>query len=501
MKKFPLVLSCDWFSYSCYVPFAFRSLAAANEEKLCQLYRVYKWKAHEFSVCESKEFHPCFMRSVALEWKGVQVCTLFFGDKRSLKSHAGVAKVANSFLYYGDWAGVFMNALRAVGWRNIAVKRVDVCADFEYFINGRLPHQFIHDYLEEPTASRPSFIRKSSNKYVATGVRGVSHNVLQSVRWGTRESPVQVNMYNKTQELADVKCKPWILEKWKANGLHSGIDEHGKMHWIWRVEFSINASQLAIRTKDRSRVLNISLNDVASQAALANLFEILAPNYFQFYYVTLDDVRRKAKVRDLQEVQLFDLGAIPCNLTTMTLARKIGCGRTEKLLLRVLGDVAAAGGVSEDVRDAILKTKSYLAELACEKDRVDAVSSEEVLSAFIYELTTPRTQKLSKMSRAIAAHNAKRFAKLLLCNNSTKFADYSWACDALQSDIDLLRDKILSVLQEAPDEAFECWLEEEIDQEAIAQLNAHSDEIDWDSFDPNKLPPIDCEETKDMHIL
>ena len=491
MKKFPVILSCDWFSYSCYVPYCFRSLVRGKADEVHKLYKVYKLGSYEFEIKESKEFHPCFMFSVMIEWHAQEVCTLMFGDKRSSASHAGVAKVANSFLYYGDWAKVFLKALRAVGWRHTAIKRVDVCADFEFFMNGRKPLQFIHDYLSKPTDTRPSFIRKSSNKYVATGVRSVAANIVQSVRWGTRESPVQVNLYNKTQELADVKMKPWIVAKWNANGLTSGIDQHGKAHWVWRVEFSINASQLALRFKDKSKVFDISLNDVADQASLANLFQVLVPNYFQFYFLTPANVRDKAKVRDLAPVDLFDLSDCHKNVTTMTLARAIGSGRTERLLAKRLIELRGSSKLSEEQRQAVLPVIDLLLNRAASLDSVDYSDGEDVIANIIYELTTPDTQKLSKMSRTIAAHNAKRFARLLRCGNSHEFADYAWACEALQLDLDALRHKISQVLQQAPDEAYECWVDEDIDLdiiqcEAEALPDMHAQNLQ--PFDPDSLP-------------
>lgn len=491
MKNYPYVLSCDWFSYSCYVPPYFVSVVRGKQDAVCKLYKVYKLAADEFEIKESKEFHPCFSYSVLVEWRGQEVCTLMFGDKRSPASHAGVAKVANSFLYYGSWASVFLRALKAVGWRHTAVKRVDVCCDFELFANGRKPLQFVHDYLAKPTDSRPSFIRKSSNKYVATGVRSVAANIVQSVRWGTRESPVQVNLYNKTQELTDVKCKPWILEKWAANGIKSGLDDHGRMHWIWRVEFSINAAQLALRFKDKSKVFDISLTDVADQASLANLFEVLLPNYFQFYFLTPHNVRTGSKVRDLTPVELFHTDGVPANVTTMTLARSVGSGRTERLLARRLIELRGSSKLTPEQRTAVAPIIDLLINRAASKDSVNVSDGEDVLANFIYELTTPESSRLSKMSRAIASHHAKRFARLLRCGNSSEFADFAWACDALQLDIDELRHKMVSVLKQAPDEAYECWVDEDIDLDIIqseAELLPDPAKQNFQQFDPETLP-------------
>lgn len=493
MKKYPIVLSCDWFSYSCYVPYCFLHWARDKDESYPKLYRTYKVGSYEFQIVKAKEFHPCFIFSVVLEWRGQEVCTLMFGDKRNDASHAGIAKVANSFLYYGDWARIFLLALKSVGWRHTAVKRVDVCADFEYFVNGRKPLQFIHDYLSKPTDTRPSFIRKSSNKYVATGVRSVAANIVQSVRWGTRESPVQVNLYNKTQELADVKMKPWIIGKWNVNGLTSGIDEHGKAHWVWRVEFSINASQLALRFKDKTKVFDISLNDVADQASLANLFQVLVPNYFQFYFLTPANVRAQAKVRDLTPVDLFDLSQSHKCVTTMTLARTVGSGRTEALLAKRLIELRGSSKLTDAQREAVAPVIDLLLNRAASLNSVDYSDGEDILANMIYELTTPDTPKLSKMSRAIAAHNAKRFARLLRCGHSHEFADYAWACEALQLDLDELRHKMSQVLQQAPDEAYECWLEEDIDLEYLQQMDYEASEVESnreECFNPNNLPPL-----------
>lgn len=494
MRTYPYVLSCDWFSFSCYVPTYFISVVRGREDGLCKLYKVYKLKAEEFTIKESKEFHPCFSYSVMVEWRAQEVCTLMFGDKRNPASHAGVAKVANSMLYYGDWVNVFLNSLKAVGWRHQNIKRVDICCDFELFANGRKPLQFVHDYLSKPTDSRPSFIRKSSNKYVATGVRSVAANIVQSVRWGTRESPVQVNLYNKTQELTDVKCKPWILEKWAANGIKSGLDDNGRMHWIWRLEFSINATQLALRFKDKSKVFDISLNDVANQASLANIFQVLLPNYFQFYYLTPANVRAGSKIRDLEPVQLFDTDSTPANVTTMTLSRSIGSGRTERLLAKRLIELRGSTKLTPEQREAVAPVIDLLLNRAASKDSVDCSAGEDVLANFIYELTTPESSRLSKMSRRIAEHSAKRFARLLRCGNSNEFADYAWACEALQLDIDALRHKMFAVLKQAPDEAYECWIDEDIDYDVLqSELEMLPDlqPQNLQPFDPETLPKYD----------
>lgn len=444
-----IVLSCDWFSYSCYIMWSawsattLRPAADKFENMICQQ------NFGEYKAVKSVESNPLFMCSLLVKKNDMNVCHLFFGSKQDPKKRTGIAKVDNSMLYRQGWADEFTKCLRVIGWRIVATKRVDVCADFELFANGRKPLQFIKDYLHTPTTSRQSFVRKSSNQYRTNGVRSTAANIINTISWGTRDSPVQVNLYNKTQELADKTCKPWIIQKWEANGLQSGVDSFGHRHWVWRLEFSLNCQQIAFRSKNKSSVRNVSLSDVCDQAALVNTFRMLVPNYFQFYYLAPDDVAAKRKVKDLMPVDLFALNDLQLNEVPMTLNRTLATGRTERLLAKRLDTLLESSAFDTKTKEALIVAKNKFTQLAYIKDHYSVSDAEDVLAAFIYGLTTSDGQKVGKWSRELAEHHAKRFAKLLRCASSQMYADYEWACEALQDDVEHVRAMIAKTLEEA----------------------------------------------------
>jgi hypothetical protein len=136
----------------------------------------------------------------------------------------------------------------------------------------------------------------------------------ETLSWGSRDSAVQVNLYNKTLELQTKHDKPWIRAKWRSYGLPDSIEANCK-RYVWRVEFSLNPSAKFITTNPKNnekdsdrwfrRLREIQQSDVDSQRALDSMFAALLPDYFQFYYLYPDDVRAHRSVKDLTPVVLF----------------------------------------------------------------------------------------------------------------------------------------------------------------------------------------------------
>lgn len=235
------------------------------------------------------------------------VAHLFYRCKRVDNPFSCQVKVDNSRLYYPKWGESLQALIRALGWRVMRIARIDVCCDFNHFANRRLPSLFVHDYLSEPTSLRCSFIRHSSNRFRVHGVRFLNDLRYETISWGTRESAVQTNLYNKSLELIDHADKPWIRQRWTEAGLlHGEID--GKMHHVWRVEFSIDPSAVFLKPKQpRDPVRDLSLSDVCTPAALAETFQMLHPRYFRFHELSkVASHTPSIRVRDLPDVTLFD---------------------------------------------------------------------------------------------------------------------------------------------------------------------------------------------------
>ena len=489
-KSYPYVLSCDWFAYSCLCNWSqaqgFFSKKPENPGKnengfpdytsshFDYLFKevlregvnawvekrvgdVISYRHYEFRVCESLERHVNFACAVRIVYNGIDVCHLFYAEKRNPASERCIAKVANSLLYTKNWAAMFTDCLRALGWRWVGVNRVDLCCDFNYFANGRLPSLFVQDYLHQPTKNRPSFLRRGSNKWRANGERSISSNMIDTLSWGSRDSPVQVNLYNKTKELQQVHNKPWIVAKWNENGLRSGLDNTGVNHFVWRVEFSINPSSLAFRAKDHSGVFDVSLDSVATQGGLADLFATLLPRYFHFYYLPASNCPKR--VRDLSPVVLFD-NVDESAKVPMTLNRCVNSGRTERLLSKRLRQLLQGQVLTEEQFGHVQETMRVFDDLAALKATKDWVPTEDVLYHMLVGLRTWHiTQKPYKLTAEGVQRQARRLARLIMRGDITGFEKFDELNPALQDVIECMRRGFRFVYDQLPDEYYNESLE------------------------------------------
>lgn len=484
-KHYPYVLSCDWFAFSCLSTWGeAQNYAPANSEKpsftkegfpvLSESYRDYlfrpivkdgkemfvekkvgevvTYKHYEFRICENLERHPCYACSVRVCYNGGDICHLFYYDMRESASHKCLAKVSNSLLYTYNWAGVFTDCLRAMGWRWVGVNRLDLCCDFNFFANGRLPALFVADYLHKPTKNRPSFIRRGSNKWRAFGERTITANMIDTLAWGKRDSPVQVNLYNKSKELLEVHSKPWIVAKWSENGLLHGKDDTGSMHYVWRVEFSINPSALAFRAKDKSKVFDVTLDSVSSQSHMQELFNTLLPRYFQFYYLPAQGC--PSRVRDLTPVVLFD-NISASSKVPMTLNRSVNSGRTERLLAKRLRLLMEGQQLTQEEFEHVQATWDLFTKIAADKERKDYAPLQEVLS---YMLLGIRTWDLKEKPYRLTAEGVQRqafrLARLIVRGDSSDLEKFDELNIALQDVLGAMRRGFSAIYDTLPDEYY-----------------------------------------------
>lgn len=299
MKNNLWLPSCDWFAVSCIA--SPHDLTALSSPSF-----VLEVGALHIDLKEPKESHPYYQRAALLRAGSYDIAHIFWECKRPEHRDSCLLKVANCRLYYAGWSDEVRAILAALRWRFHHIARVDVCVDFNFFANGRLPLSFVQDYLSRPRQSRPSFIRRGSNKFRAFGEKSTANLLYETLSWGTRDSAVQVNLYNKSIELTHTD-KPWIREKWEAVGLKDGKQSDGKIAYVWRVEFSVNPAAVGWKTLAEvdKVVREMSIEDVATQGQLATTFAALLPRYFQFYTLTPADVRARRRVRDLSPVILF----------------------------------------------------------------------------------------------------------------------------------------------------------------------------------------------------
>lgn len=354
MKHYPIAISCDWFALSCSCEGGF--IPEKKDEAVADTL-----SAARFTFDDSPEHHPYYESSCLAREGRAPIAHLFFRCKRSEHRFSCQVKVDNSRLYYARWGESLMALIRALRWRVMFVNRIDICADFNYFANGRLPLQFCRDYLAEPTKGRPSFIRHSSNKLRAQVTRGLHSLNYETLSWGTRDSAVQVNLYNKSLELEEKSDKPWIRQRWIEAGLEHG-DLSGKKMSVWRCEFSINPSALMVRDKSGNPLGSLNLNHVCSPAALIETWNVLHPRYFTFHFLTKEDsARQDVRVRDLPLVTLFERDdCVKYRVSGVQYYRK--SNRTDRLLVRRLEEQIDEDGLSAGEKASLRQVVEMLRE-------------------------------------------------------------------------------------------------------------------------------------------
>lgn len=474
MKSNLYVVSCDWFAIQCEsdwgVPTTRKAKGHASVSSAQNtphgvrnqwpgddwsqrdyLHTTYQYGTEVFTCARSVEFHPLFADSLLLQWRCRPLLHLFFTPKRAdanpLSCHA---KVANSALYSSQWPTLLRTALRAIGWRFVRITRVDICADFEFFANGRLPLTFCQDYLSKPTASRPSFLRKSSNKLRCNVTKTNRELLWETLSWGSRDSAVQVNLYNKTAELLHKADKSYIREKWASYGLPSDITKPVS-RWVWRVEFSVNPGRTFVRSAIAKRCREIQLSDVATQRALEDFFISLLPDYFQFYYLTVDDRNRGRKVKDLKPVCLFDVREMaPYKLRTYVYTRV--SGRTERLLMsRIQALIDSCECDADELRGLRLAYAKLESEFMVKHAQgVGELTPDDLLVGFLRHLSPARASSVW-LSPSQKHRELLRFVGMLSRVHDDSFDRFSAAYHDVDKLLCAMDDEIKQIADGLPD--------------------------------------------------
>lgn len=385
------IVSCDWLGLSCESPANFA---------LPELDSEFVWHAERFAVRPAVEVNPYYSFSRCIYWHGEQALHFFACPRHPDANPRDCSvKVANRLLYCSRWVDVLRMFLSATGLRINHLQRIDICADFNEFAGGRKPAQFIRDYFSKPRTSRPSFIRRGSNKFRTYGQKKLGLLDFQTLSFGTRDSPVQVNLYNKSEELK-AKDKPYIRDLWQANGLNPDT--------VWRVEFSLNPQGMMLHKLTADYITEVTFEDAGVYSRLSALFTTFAERYFCFYYVSKEDEVKRTKVEKLPRVKLFDY-ELPSDYVPMSLCRKANTGEKERraanLLAHELNYSPLTPAQQETLRGALgyLNTK-YHTQTAVTRNEADCL---------LYELANGFAELPKVYSEKAKVHRVNRWLQAL----------------------------------------------------------------------------------------
>lgn len=269
---------------------------------------------------------------------------------KNKNSHGCAIKMANPTLYTRGWYDMLMDIASAMMWTVHNITRVDLAADFNYFLNGLHPETFIRKYTYK---GGDGYIRVGGNKWAMNGEREIIRSNLNNIRWGSRQSGVSVYLYNKSLELKQKKDKPWIRYSWKE----AGLDESK----VWRVEFSINNQGCDMKDVTNGLLHTLFVDDLNIQGSIRQYWCVFAQKYFRFKVVRRGGARRK---KDMPDVDLLPLDE-DLHLKPMTPTRLKECGKTDKVLMNYLEKMQEfiSAGESEDkygILESIANVRSYL---------------------------------------------------------------------------------------------------------------------------------------------
>ena len=479
MKTYPIVVSCDWFAYSCSTEGGvLPELEVRIDDSI---------SARSFHFVESQEHHPFYECSCLAKEGNAPVAHLFYRCKRSDHPFSAQIKVDNSRLYYSHWADSLHALLRALHWRVMFVNRIDICADFNYFANGRLPLSFAQDYLSKPYKGHPSFIRHSSNKLRTVVTRSLHSLRYETLSWGTRDSAVQTNLYNKSLELEEKCDKPWIRQRWIENGLLHGEIE-GKRFDVWRVEFSINPSALMVQNaKTGDAVGQLNINNVCDPAALIETWELLHPRYFTFHFLTKEAADNpEVRVRDLPIVTLFERHNC-CKYKVKGVQYFRKSTRTDKLLIRRLLDSIESDQLDSNERKAFAAVVDHLLRLYWQKsERLSKLNlAEDTLTLYLqgcFAQISPSLQEATATHSATTRRRARMWARMLQGAHDTDFDRFSDALRQLEelsgttAFEDCMRYANYVCGTTLPDDGISEWVDDEILREAYCMPSLNPQE-------------------------
>lgn len=299
-------------------------------------------------------------------------------DERHRKD-GGAIKLNNAVLYVADWYFILTDILATLQWSPLNITRVDLCADFNYFMGGLAPDTFLRKYVCKTAAS---YLRVGSNKFCVYGIKDMRCTVYDSIRWGSRQSGVSVYMYNKSKELREVKDKPWIREHWQQAQLSSTRD-------VWRVEISISSEALGLKDLYHNLVHNLFIDELMTPDLCRDIFKVYAAKHFRF----LKTDRQAKRKRDLKPVELLDLSS-HSNMMPVGLKESHDTGRMERIVsnkLQNLYKYVADRDFSDKYQmlDAINKTMclynmhhNIKAEVSASYDALEQHVSDVVCSVF-----------------------------------------------------------------------------------------------------------------------
>lgn len=217
------------------------------------------------------------------------------GEGGIIQDNATSIRLVNQSCYSPSAINDLIQFMQDVGYsykngRLAGVQRLDICMDFTHFdVLEEVPQEFVNNYMSG------KYSKVTQPRVRAVGVDGYIFKRYNSLSWGSPTSMVSTKLYCKTQEMEEVKEKPWIRQAWVDAGiLADSLDETP----VWRIEFKLTGECHEWVDED-GVVIHNTLESYASENNLMQYTRGLIGKYFDFRYVDPSVSKYKAEKVDM----------------------------------------------------------------------------------------------------------------------------------------------------------------------------------------------------------
>lgn len=329
----------------------------------------------QFQVVSKHEETKLFRYIYNVYHNGQKVATVTQGPKTPvINPRTSLVKLENRVLYCEKYVEILMALQKALRFTYKGITRIDVACDFNTFYGGRSVPKFIKTYvMSEPTSKNHIYRRGSDEFYIRGNKKKNQASTFNYIRLGKKDSRVHAYIYDKTQELKEVKDKPWIKDAWERAGLKNDDDNH-----VWRAEISIKNEGSQLLDMGTGQLFKLSPDYLTTQDAVQNLFMFYARKYMDFR-----KKRKSGKLSKYDRIQLFKIDACE-SCVPKYIPTSIQTGRTEKICANRLQQIVETyQDLTHDEYVAVTGTIHFLNMLsAVKRSKVECTRNMHALDSF-----------------------------------------------------------------------------------------------------------------------
>lgn len=310
------------------------------------------YKEYRLVLSENSSKAYKYIYSVTVQ--GFEVAIIQCSPRSSVLARNSVSiKFSNQVLYSSIYVLLVYDLCASLGLCIKGLTRLDLCYDCNEFYNHRSVKNFLDSiFTDKFTKDKQSLRRIGSEKMYSVSDKSTGYIVRDYVKWGSKESPVSLYIYNKTKELKESKDKPYIRKCWQLSGLDLKRD-------VWRVEISIKSRGLDLLSMSDGELLRLPVEFLESQNCVESLFYTFANKYARF---AVDNGEKYKK--DMKVIQIFEK-SIKTSIRPLQYYTRACCGRSERQAANKLAEIAKTYKESDSgTSRAFMTCSKILTELA-----------------------------------------------------------------------------------------------------------------------------------------